>query len=122
MKNSEISKDEARIQQECVVWYRNTRCLLHHPLRCLILSVPNEGNPYLTQIGAMPGASDLIVAHRHKGAPKPRVRFTEVKTPKGRQSTKQKKFAAHVRAMGFDYDIIHSLEEFKKLVEKWDQM
>ena len=37
------SLSEARIQQEIVMWYKNTYCLEHHDPRCMIFSVPNEG-------------------------------------------------------------------------------
>ena len=121
MKNSEILKDEARIQQECVIFYRNSRCLLHHIPRCLILSIPNEGNPFLTQIGALPGASDLFVAHRNTMAETPQIRFVEVKTPKGVQSPNQKKFQRHVEEMGFSYDIVRSEADFRELDEKWSK-
>lgn len=125
MKNSKIFKSEARIQQDIVRWYRNAFCLSHHSHRCLILSIPNEGNPRLSQIGALRGASDLLVVHRHKSENylqegiTTRVIWVEIKTPIGRQSPKQRAFQQQVEDMGFPYHIVRSLEEFQKLVNTW---
>ena len=119
MKNSEILKDEARIQQECVIFYRNTRCLLNHRPRCLIFSIPNEGDPFLTQIGALPGASDLLAIHRNTMAETPQIHFVEVKTPTGVLSKKQVKFSKQIIDMGLSYDVVRSLDEFKKLINSW---
>jgi len=80
-----------------------------------VLSIPNEGDPYLTQIGALSGASDLLVIHRTKQSM--RIIFCEVKTPTGRQSPKQQKFEEHVINMGLEYHIVRNLEEFKNIIK-----
>lgn len=119
MKKSEIFESEARIQQDLVRWYRNTHCLAHHRPRCLILSIPNEGNPRLYQLGALPGCSDLIAIHRNTEVGKPIIAFIEVKREDGAQKPAQRKFQDWVDGMGFPYHIVRSLDQFKALVETW---
>lgn len=112
-------KTEYRIQQDLVVWYRNTYCLAHHAPRCIILAIPNEGNPRLVQTGTLPGTSDLIAIHRNTVDGKAILAFVEVKTETGRQSPKQRAFQLQVEEMGFNYYIVRSLDEFKAIVETW---
>lgn len=120
-KNEEIYT-ESRIQQNCVRWYRNNYCLVHHSPRCLILSLPNEGNPYLTQTGALSGASDLLVVHRKishtmlRKTVNTRILWVECKTRIGRVSTNQKKFKKHILDIGHEYHLIRSLDDFKKII------
>lgn len=108
-------KNERRIQQDIVMYYRNSYCLAHHTPRCLVLSIPNEGNPRLAQTGALSGASDLLVIHRMPNTTN-RVIFVEVKAG-GRQSEKQRIFENHVKSMGMEYVIVRSLDEFKNVIE-----
>lgn len=106
---------EARIQQDIVRELWNRHCLVHHEPRSMVLSVPNEGNPLLVQIGARPGASDLIMHYRFKDeftkVVKLRILFLEVKTPVGVQKPKQKEFQAHVEAMGLEYHLVRSVAD-----------
>lgn len=120
--HTEDNLTESRIQQEIAIFYRNTYCLAHHTPRCLILSVPNEGNPRLSQIGAFPGASDLIVFHRVPGRPM-RVLFVEVKRPSknSKQSSRQIEFQKIIQSMGLagemvEYHVVRSVDEFKKIL------
>ena len=113
---------ESRIQQDIWRWYRNNFCLRHHKPRCVILTIPNEGNPKLTTIGSLSGASDLLVLHRTESNPL-RVLFVEVKTPTGRQSPKQKDFQSQVDAIGIEsgiceYHLVRSLMDFQKILVK----
>jgi len=80
--------------------------------------VPNGG--YRTKSEAMKmkatglvaGVSDLIIVQPD------RVIFLELKDTNGRQSNEQKSFQEKVTALGFEYWLIRSLEEFKaKLAE-----
>lgn len=119
MKNSEILYTESRIQQDCVKFYKNSCCLVHSTPRCLILAIPNENQPFLTDIGLYAGASDILVIHRNTVEGEPLVVWVEVKTEVGTQKPAQIKFQAHVEGMGFQYEIVRSLEEFQKLVETW---
>ena len=107
-------KSEDKIQQDQVMWYRNTYCLKHHKPRNLILSIPNEGKPELIRTGLYPGAADLMVVHFG------RVFFVENKTDTGRQSDKQKDFQEHVQSLGFDYHLCRSFDEFKQIIEKYN--
>lgn len=112
-----MSKSEAAIQQEMVVYYRNKYCLKHHKPRHLIFSVPNENTAgYLVMrtlllTGLLSGVSDLIVVKPNK------VIFIEVKTATGSQSANQKKFQTTVEGLGFRYHVVRSLEQFKTAVE-----
>lgn len=110
---------EARVQQNCVIWYKNGFCLATHPARCLILAIPNENQPLLVAIGLYPGASDMLVIHRNTPKERARVAFIEAKDDIGTQKPKQKKFQAHVEGMGFEYHIIRTLKDFQKIVESW---
>ena len=107
---------EARIQQEMVVWFRNTYGLKHHDPQYLIFSVPNERGGYLSMknlilTGLLSGVSDLIVVM--KGT----VLFVEVKTATGIQSDKQKRFEKIVTKLGFSYHLVRDLETFQKIIE-----
>lgn len=110
---------ESKIQQKCVIWYKNCFCLATHPARCLILAILNENQHRLVAIGLYPGASDMLVIHRNTPKESPRVAFIEAKDDSGTQKPNQKKFQAHVEGMGFEYHIIRSLEDFQKIVESW---
>jgi hypothetical protein len=62
--------------------------------------------------GLVAGVSDLIIVQPN------RVIFLELKDTNGRQSNEQKSFQEKVTALGFEYWLIRSLEEFKaKLAE-----
>lgn len=121
MKNSENLNSESRIQQSIVVFYRNLRCLAHHTPRCLIFSVPNENQHRLMATGLTPGVSDLIVIHRNTLTEPPRLAFIECKSASGRLRPAQAKFKAIVEEMGFSYDIVRNLDEFKKIYNSWNQ-
>ena len=62
--------------------------------------------------GVWPGFPDLMVLHRG------RVRFVELKTPKGRLSPAQEKTIEALRHMGFRVDVIRSLEAFEQLARR----
>lgn len=57
--------------------------------------------------GLMGGVSDLIVLFPNKCI------FVECKTKIGKQSDKQKDFQQIVEALGFEYWLVRSLEDFK---------
>jgi hypothetical protein len=114
MKSSECDKAESRIQQEIVMWFRNNYCLKHHDPRNLIFSIPNERNnaremAAMKATGLMKGAADLVVVMPN------RVIFVEVKTATGQQSPAQKEFEKSVKALGFEYFLVRSLQEFRNL-------
>lgn len=105
-------KSEDKIQQECVMWYTNTYCLKHHNPSHVIFHVPNQTKDATErmkkfQIGLLPGVSDLIILQPN------RVIFIEMKDDKGTQSKEQKEFQSKVEALGFEYYLCRSLEDFK---------
>jgi len=109
---SEIELSEGAIQQKCVMYYRNNYCLKIHNPRHLIFSVPNDVKNDIERMrkvseGLYSGASDLIILE--PGVAK----FVEMKTETGTQSKDQKQFQEIVEALGFEYYLIRSFEQFK---------
>ena len=104
--------NESQLQQSIAIWFKN-EYQMHG--KGLIFSCPNGGSrnmleaKKLKQTGAMAGVSDLIVLLNGK------CLFVELKAEKGIQSEVQKIFEERVKNLNFDYFIIRSLEEFKKL-------
>lgn len=110
-------KTEARIQQDCVKWFRNNYCLRHHVPQLVMFSVPNEGFDVIEQvrkkaIGMMSGVSDTIILFPG------RVVFCEFKDDIGRQKESQIDFEKKVTALGFTYWMVRTQEEFERLVLK----
>lgn len=106
---------ESKIQQEIVIYFKNNYCLKNHNPRYAIFSIPNESSNkkemmFKKSIGLLSGASDLIVLMQN------RCIFVEVKNENGRQSDNQKEFEARVKELGFEYYIVRSLQDFKKVV------
>lgn len=60
-------------------------------------------------IGMLPGVSDLIVVQPD------RVMFVEVKDYKGLQRPNQIIFEQKVKALGYDYHLVRSLDDFKRI-------
>jgi len=88
------------------VWFRNNF------KEDLIFSVPNErtsGWNKMIAIGMLPGVSDLIVVQPD------RVMFVEVKDYKGLQRPNQIIFEQKVKALGYDYHLVRSLDDFKRI-------
>ena len=107
---------EDQLQAEIYKYFNNTYCLKNQVPRGLIFSIPNGGSRdvreavKLKATGLTKGASDLIVI-----APNGKLMFIELKTDKGVQSEYQKEFEKRVTALGYEYHLIRSLEEFKIL-------
>lgn len=103
-----MKKSEGKIQQECVIWFRNNNLKTSN----LIFSVPNEGKSaaeqmYKKALGMMSGVSDTIIIMQNK------VVFCEFKDATGKQSDKQIIFQNKVENLGFEYWLIRNLEDFK---------
>lgn len=103
---------EERIQYNIISWFRNTYCLNFHSPQFCIFSVPNDGKDLAEQMrkkstGMMSGVSDLIILMPS------RCIFIEIKTDTGVQSENQKQFEKQVKALGFEYYLIRSLEQLK---------
>lgn len=91
--------------------------------RIYFLSVPNEaaGNNkirsmQMVSMGLRSGVSDLIVFLPLQTKPD-KIIFVEVKAPKGRQSPNQKKFEKKMNEFGYNYFLVYSVGDMKKIVE-----
>ena len=107
-----LTKSEDKIQQEIFMYANNKFCTKMDNPQCVIFAVPNQNQFKLTKIGVVSGVSDMIMILPEK------VIFLEIKTPTGKQSTKQKEFEEKVKKLGHKYFILRSLEDFKNKVEK----
>src|SRR5690606_2184821 len=113
-------KSEAQIQAESVKWFTNNYCLNHHNPKLLCFSVPNEAIQKMAwkqissfkAMGLKSGVSDVVVLMPNK------VLFVEFKSGKGVQTYKQRDFQQTVEALGFDYHICRSVEEFKIIIQQ----
>jgi len=110
-------KSESRIQQECIVWMRNTYGLKHHEPRLIMGSIPNDGMNAQEQMrkiqtGLLKGASDTFVI-----LPNGVTLWVEFKDDKGKQSPAQIEFQNSVELLGHCYYLVRSLDEFKKIIE-----
>lgn len=111
---------ENKIQSECYKWFHNNYCLKHHNPQCQIFSVPNEAIQKMAwkqintfkAMGLKSGVSDVVVLIPNK------VLFVEFKSGEGVQTPKQKDFQQAVEALGFEYHICRSVEEFQKIIFK----
>jgi hypothetical protein len=102
------SKSEAKIQQECFLWFNN------NVKDGFIFSVPNEGSSakeqmYKKMLGMRAGVSDMIVLQKN------RCVFIEFKSEVGNQSENQEKFQKIVEKLGFEYFLIKTLKDFTNL-------
>lgn len=114
-----MKKSESKLQAECFQWYNNNFCLKFHNPRGLMFSIPNElggKNAISTALakstGLTAGVSDTIVI-----LPNGKLLFVEFKTATGKQTEKQKEFQSRVTKLGFEYKIIRTFEEFKRITE-----
>lgn len=106
---------EDDLQASLIAWHR--RCVPRH--QAIVYSVPNGDlrDPFvvlrLKETGMLPGAADLIVL-----LPGGRIWLPEVKTDKTALTSKtyqndnQKLFEADARALGHDYTVVRSLEDY----------
>jgi len=99
---------EHLIQLNCILWFRNE---YQRHGKGVIIPVPNELAAKRKDVEICKGASDLIIA-----LPGGVVLFCELKTAYNTQSTHQVTFQSIVVALGFQYKIIRSLEEFKEYI------
>ena len=107
---------ESKLQRECVEWFHNH--YKHH----ILFAIPNGG--YRSKIeaaimkgeGVLAGTADLFLVCAACGF---NGLFIELKTPKGRQTEKQKEFAWNVQKFGYGYIIVRSKDEFKKLISNY---
>jgi hypothetical protein len=106
------------LQAAIYKWYHNTYCTKNNNPKHCIFAVPNGGNRSAREAakfkatGLVAGVSDLIVIQPN------RIIFVEVKFEKGRQQPNQIEFENTVKTLGFEYYVVKSLEEFKKIITK----
>lgn len=104
--------NEEQLQAKCFQWHWNTypqdRRMLFHIQQNMF------GNAYRGSlnkaIGVVSGVSDMI----HIGRA---VLFLELKVRSNKQSPEQIDFENKVRARGFHYFVVTSLEQFMKIVK-----
>lgn len=110
---------EGRVQAECVQWFWNE----YPQYRGNLFHIPNEGNrssktdgAYRKALGLVSGVSDLILLIPNKLH---HALCIEMKTETGRQSDAQRQWQFKVEQQGYRYEVVRSLEEFKKLIEEY---
>ena len=112
---------EGRIQSSCVAWFWNT----YPQYRELYFCVPNENaredsnastGAIRRSMGVVKGVSDTIL---FLARGKYHALCVEFKTDIGRQSDAQRLWQSKVEAQGYRYEVVRSLEEFKKLINEY---
>lgn len=114
VKKDIVGQSEDALQQKCYLWFHNT----FPNLRGLFFAVPNGGHrdareaKRLNLTGVVSGVSDTIFLYRS------RAYFIEFKRddPKAVQSKKQEDWQELVERQGFEYFIVRTLEDFKRLI------
>lgn len=120
---------EANIQQSIFIYFHNNypKYIIHSVPNGIGINIPKiiplQFHPaikkaiamaidMMKQVGLVPGISDLII-HLPNG----HCVMCEVKNEKNTQSTAQKKIEAKMKAMGGNYILVRSLEDFKKQIK-----
>lgn len=111
-KNPKMKKfpSEHLIQISCIAYFRNE---YERHGNGVIIPVPNELARKRKDVEIKLGCSDLIVV-----MPK-RIAFMELKTGYNTQSDAQVKFQKEIESLGYEYHIIRSLEQFKKVIVEY---
>lgn len=112
---------ESKIQASCVAWMHNT----YPEYRGLYFAVQNENSradsnastgAIRRSMGVVKGVSDTIL---FLARGKYHALCVEFKTDVGRQSDAQILWQRKVEAQGYRYEVVRSLEEFKKLINEY---
>jgi len=101
---------EHTLQQSCIAIFRNK---IERYGKGAIIPIPNELAAKRRDIEIHLGASDLILVVPNC------VLFCELKTATGVQSLVQKRFQNLVESLGFQYHLVRSIDQFKTLIEQW---
>lgn len=120
-KKRRRSQPEMRIQSDCVRWLHNER----PDTRGLFFHIKNELDrpdanamlgARLRSEGIVKGVADcaLMLKRGCYGA-----LFVEFKTERGRQSQAQKVWMDLIRAHGYKYVVVRSLQEFQSVVDEY---
>jgi hypothetical protein len=107
-----MMQTENKIQQDMFIWFNNNYTIKGLGL---FASIPNDSKDAKEQMrkkatGMKVGHSDFNIYMNGK------CYFFEVKTPTGVQSESQKRFESEVKSLGFEYNIVRSLDEFKTII------
>lgn len=111
-------QSEHHLQAHCIAWFR----WQHPTLAGLLFAIPNGGQRSkavagkLRAEGVVAGVADLFLAMPAEGA---HGLFIEMKTPAGRLSDAQTVFRDSVRAQGYAYCIVRSLEAFQSTIKAY---
>lgn len=106
------------LQAKIYKWYHNTYCTKLNDPQHVIFSVPNGGHRSKSEAarfkatGLVAGVSDLIVIQPN------RIIFVELKLPTGKQQNTQIEFERKIKDLNFEYYVVRSLEDFKKIVAR----
>lgn len=111
-----LRNEESKLQKACVKWFQ-----LQYPrYKRLLFHVPNGGYRTATTArnmkleGVVAGVADLILLVPSRTC---HGLCIEMKTPKGRQTPRQKQWQEAVKAMGYRYEIARSIEEFMNIID-----
>lgn len=113
-----MRQEEHKIQVSIMKWWY---CAYPQYRGGLFFAVPNGGHRNIQTAralkaeGVTAGVSDLIMLIPRRGY---HALCVEVKTLVGRQSANQREWEAKVRAQGFYYAVVRSLDDFAELV-RW---
>lgn len=113
-----MRNEESKLQKACVKWFQ-----MQYPrYKRLLFHVPNGGYRTATTArnmkleGVVAGVADLILlmpSGPYHGL------CIEMKTPKGRQTPRQKQWEQAVSAMGYEYIIVRDIQHFITLIQHW---
>lgn len=105
---------EHDIQASCVTYFK-----MRFPT-CECIAIPNEATHmrsyYFQAAGLRLGAADLLLLFPTKEYKIPVV-FVEFKTKYNKQSIEQVDFQESVTGLGYQYYVVHSLDEFIKMLD-----
>lgn len=106
-------QSEIKLQSECFIFhwnnYTSERGLLCYNLNNSANKIQGNQNKAL---GLIKGRCDMVLYKNGKAT------MLEFKTEEGKQSKEQKEWQNLIELQGFDYHIIRSLEDFKKIIQK----
>lgn len=102
---------EEKLQQQIFTWHWNTMPQ-ERGLLFMVHNTPKNAidGARLKSIGLVKGVSDIVYL-KPGGIPI----FIELKTDRGRQSPEQIQWQRKIQSVGYRYEIVRSLEEFKNL-------
>jgi hypothetical protein len=116
---------EDRLQQECVMWFKNT----FRPIRKLLYMNHNSGKKNIATatrdvaMGLTKGVPDLFLAipmYQKEAGKWSTVSicglYIEMKTPSGKLSSDQTLLFAQLKSQGYRCEVVTSLEQFKAII------